>query len=127
MTNWTSDELDRIGAAEELQLSSMRRDSTLRSPVTMWVVCVDDEVYVRAYKGRTSPWFRSALTQHGGRIRAGGVDKDVTFVEAGDDNTISDQIDAAYRAKYRRYAPTIVDSIMTRDARAATIRFVPRD
>jgi len=126
MTNWTSDELDRIGAAEELQLSSMRRDGTLRSPVTMWDVCLDDEVYVRAYKGRTSPWFRSALTQHGGRIRAGGVDNDVTFVEAGDDNTINDQIDAAYRAKYRRYAPSIVDSVMTPDARAATIRVVPR-
>jgi hypothetical protein len=38
VTAWASDELDKIGAAEELHLSSVRRDGTLRRPVTMWVV-----------------------------------------------------------------------------------------
>ncbi len=126
MTTWTSDELTRIGAAEELQLASMREDGTLRKPVTMWVVRVGDEVYVRAYKGRTSPWFRGARTRHEGHIRAGGVEKDVTFVEAEGEAALNDQIDAAYRAKYRRYAASIVESVVTAEARAATIRLVPR-
>jgi hypothetical protein len=30
MGAWTSDELERIGAAEELRLASLRRDGTLR-------------------------------------------------------------------------------------------------
>jgi hypothetical protein len=30
MSTWTSDELSRIGAAEELQLASLRGDGTLR-------------------------------------------------------------------------------------------------
>lgn len=38
MSTWTSDELDRIGAAEELELASLRRDGTQRQYVTMWVV-----------------------------------------------------------------------------------------
>src|SRR5829696_8630409 len=38
MSTWTSDELDRIGAAEELEIASVRRDGTLRNPVTIWVV-----------------------------------------------------------------------------------------
>jgi hypothetical protein len=38
MSTWTSDELSRIGATEELQLASARRDGTLRKPVTIWVV-----------------------------------------------------------------------------------------
>jgi hypothetical protein len=29
MTAWTSDELSRIGAAEELEIASVRRDGTL--------------------------------------------------------------------------------------------------
>ena len=37
MTGWTSEELTKIGNAEELQLASTRRDDTLRNPVTMWV------------------------------------------------------------------------------------------
>jgi hypothetical protein len=31
MPTWTSDQLDRIGTAEELELSSARRDGTLET------------------------------------------------------------------------------------------------
>jgi len=39
--------------------------------------------------------------------------------------TIHNQIDAAYRTKYRRYAASIVDTIVSPQARAATLRLVP--
>jgi hypothetical protein len=126
MSTWTSDELNKIGAAEELEIASLRRDGTLRQPVTIWVVRVGDDIYVRAYKGRTSPWFRGAQTRHEGHIRAGGVDKDVTFGEADGDAAINDQVDAAYRSKYHRYAANIVGSVVTPMARAATIKLAPR-
>jgi hypothetical protein len=57
-------------------------------------------------------------------IQAGSVDKDVTFVDA--DHNKDDQIDAAYRGKYRRYAKGIVDTIVTLQARAATLKVLPR-
>ena len=63
--------------------------------------------------------------RHEGHIRAGGVDKDVTFVE-GDDQAISDALDAAYRTKYRRYAASIVDTVVSPEARSATLKLVPR-
>jgi hypothetical protein len=44
MTEWTSDELSKIGAAEELQIESVRRDGTLRTPVTIWVVRHGDDL-----------------------------------------------------------------------------------
>ncbi len=124
MTAWTSEELDKIGTAEELQIASLRRDGTLRKPVTIWVVRLADDLYVRSVYGRTSAWFRGAQARREGHIRAGGVDKDVSFVDASSD--ISDQIDAAYRAKYRRYAASIVNSTVTPQARSATIKLVPR-
>ena len=64
MTTWTKDELDKIGTAEELQIASLRRDDTLRNPVTIWVVRIGDNLYVRAFKGRTGPWFRGTQTRH---------------------------------------------------------------
>ncbi len=76
---WTSEELDRIGSAEELDLASARRDGTLRSPVTMWVVREGGDRYVRSVNGRQSSWFRGAQTRHEARIRVGGVDKDVAL------------------------------------------------
>jgi hypothetical protein len=124
MTAWTSNELDKIAAAEELQIASVRRDGTLRNPLTIWVARHGDDLYVRAVNGRTSPWFRGTEVRHEGRIEAGGVRKDVSFVDA--DPNLNDPIDAVYRAKYRRYAASIVGSIVTPEARSATIKLVPR-
>jgi hypothetical protein len=124
MTTWTSDELTKIGTAEELQIASLRADGTLRNPVTIWVVRLGDDLYVRSVNGRTAAWFRGTQVRHEGHIQAGGVDKDVTFVDA--DPDINNQIDAAYRTKYRRYAASIISHIVSPAARSATIKLVPR-
>jgi hypothetical protein len=65
MSTWTSDELDRIGGAEELEIASVRRDGTLRKPVTICVVSHGDDLYVRSVNGRTSSWFRGVQVRHG--------------------------------------------------------------
>jgi hypothetical protein len=124
MTAWTSEELKKIGSAEELQIASLRKDGSLRSMRIIWAVRLGDDIYVRSVNGRTSDWFRGVQTRYEGHIRAGGVDKDVTFVEEPDSN-INDQIDAAYAEKYRRY-DSIIPSINNPTARAATIKIVPR-
>jgi hypothetical protein len=124
MTTWTIDELSRIGPAEELEIASVRGDGRLRKPVTIWVVRLGDDLYVRSVNGRDSAWFRGVQVRHEGHIQAGGVDKDVTFVEAPPE--INDPVDAAYRTKYRRYAESIVSTIVTPQARSATIQLVPR-
>ena len=124
MTTWTSDELTRIGSAEEVQIASLRRDGTLRKPVTIWVVPYGDGLYVRSVKGPGGAWFRGIQETHEGRIRAGGVQKDVTFVDAARD--IDGEINAAYRAKYRQYAGSILNSVLTPEARSTTTKLVPR-
>ena len=125
MTIWTSDELAKIGTAEELQIASRRNDGTLRKPVTIWVVRLGDDLYVRSVYGRGSAWFRGVQVRQEGHIRAGGVEKDVSFVEE-DNPEINAQVDAAYRAKYHRYAASIIDSTASPAARSATIRLAPR-
>ena len=125
MNTWTNDELSRIGKAEELQIASLRRDGTLRNPVTIWVVRVGDDLYVRAVKGRTGPWFRGTQTRHAGRIHSGGVEKDVLFMDETNPD-INERIDAVYREKYSRYPKDYVDACLTPLARAATLELVPR-
>lgn len=124
MTTWTRDELARIGTAEELKIASLRSDGTSRNPVTIWVVRLGEDLYVRSVNGRTSAWYRGTQVCHEGHIQAGGVDKDVTFVNA--DAGLNDQIDVAYRTKYRRYAASIIGSIVSPEARSATIKLIPR-
>ncbi|TMF30786.1 MAG: DUF2255 family protein [Chloroflexi bacterium] len=124
MTQWTSEQLDKIGKAEEVQIASVRRDGTLRKPATVWVARHGDDLYLRSVRGRDGHWFRGTQEMHEGRIRAGAVQQDVTFVDA--DHDIDDEVDAAYRAKYRRYAGSILNSVLTPEARSTTIKLVAR-
>jgi hypothetical protein len=124
MTRWTNDQLDKVGRAEEVQIASVGPDGKLRKPVTVWVVRRADDLYVRSVRGRSAHWFRDTQERHEGRLRAGDVKQDVTFVDAAHD--IDDAVDAAYRTKYHRYAGSILNSVLTPEARAATINLVPR-
>ncbi len=124
MASWTSNELEKIGKAEELQVAGLQEGGSLKKFVTIWVVRVGDELYVRSYKGRGSGWFTGVLVRHEGRIKAGGVEKDVTFEEI-TDPTLHRLIDAAYQQKYRRYDKSIVDTVLTPTAHVATLRLLP--
>lgn len=123
MIAWTSDELTKIGAAEEMDITTLRRDGTPRRPLPIWVVRLGNDLYVRSVNGPMAAWFRGTQAHREGHIRAGGIDKDVTFTNA--EPALTDRIDAAYRTKYRRY-PGIVPSIVAPKAQAATIKLVPR-
>ena len=70
-------------------------------------------------------WYRRAKASGACRIRAGGVERDVTFAEATADAQAS--IDAAYHAKYDRYGSTIVGHVTGPDAQPVTIRLIPND
>lgn len=124
MTQWASDQRDKFGGAEEIQIASVRRDGNLQKPVTIWVVRHGDDLYVRSVRGRSGHWYKGTQETHEGRIRVGRVQQDVTFVDAGSD--IDAEVDAAYRAKYRRYAGSILNSVLTPVARSTTIKLTPR-
>ncbi|MCT9142993.1 DUF2255 family protein [Streptomyces violarus] len=123
MTDWNGPDLEKIAAAEELELASERSDGVLRDPVTMWVVRSGDQLYVRSVKGPDGPWYRGTKSRHRGRIEAGGVRQDVTFHPAEPGEYLG--VDAAYREKYERY-PSIVEHVLTERARASTLRLEPR-
>ncbi len=124
MSEWTSDELDKIGREDEVQLAPMRRDGTLRNPVTIWVVRLGDDLYVRSWRGSAGGWYRAARARREGHISAGGVEKHVIFVEETDPD-INDQVDDAYRDKYRRYA-SYVPPMISPEARSTTLKLGER-
>jgi hypothetical protein len=124
MATWTSDELKKIEATEELQLASIRLDGKLSRPVTIWVVRVSDELFVRSVNGREGAWFRGTQVRHAGHIWVGGIEKDVSFEDG--DPKINEPIDDAYRSKYHRYSKGIVNSVLTPRSRASTIKLVPQ-
>ena len=126
MSAWTTEELTRIGEAGEMDIATRRGDGTVRKPRIIWVVRVGDSLYVRSVNGPDAAWYRGTRTRMQGHIDAGGVERDVTFVDAGrtDDGALDDAIDEAYRAKHR-YSPSAVSYINSAQARSTTIELVP--
>lgn len=124
MTGWRPEDLQRIGEATELQVSSLRKNGTLRPYVTIWVVRVGDDIYIRSAYGADNPWFVRAKASGEGRVRAGGIERDVTFAAASPD--VHAAIDAAYHAKYDRYGQALVRTVVGDNAMTTTLRLLPR-
>jgi len=120
---WTADQLDRVGNATELDLASRRADGSLTGYTTMWVVRVGDELYVRSAGGPDRPWYRHARTNGTGRIRAGGVDAEVTF-DLHAEPAPHDSIDAEYHRKYDRYGPGPVGHVTGPESHPVTVHLV---
>ena len=124
MSGWTADELAKIGEADELHISSRRPDGSLRPFVTIWGARLGDDLYVRSAHGHDNPWFQRALASGEGRVRAGGVERDIAFEVPGSD--VDTDLSAAYHAKYDRYGPSIVGTVVSPEAARSTLRLVPR-
>ncbi len=122
MSALTGDDLARLGRAEELQLASRRSDGSLRPFVTFWVVRAGDDLYLRSAYGFDNGWFQRALRSGSGRIRAGGLERDVTFEQPGDD--FAGPVSDAFHAKYDRYGPRMVATVVSAEAVRSTLRLV---
>jgi hypothetical protein len=124
MTAWSKGQLRKIAEADDLHISPFRDDGvTYGTPTWIWSVVVGDTLYARAYNGRNSRWYKAALKQKAGRITSAGLTKEVTFEPV--KGAINDQIDEAYRTKYRR--SPYLRPMIGEGARAATIKVTPRD
>ena len=79
MTAWMKNDLGRIADTDDLHISPLREDGkTYGTPTWIWSVVVDGALYVRAYNGRESQWYKAALRQKAGRITAAGMTKEVS-------------------------------------------------
>ena len=124
MTGWTADEQGRLGRVDELGIASRRPDGSLRPFITIWFVRLGDDLFVRSAHGPANPWFVRALAAGEGRIRAGGIERDVAFEVP--DATVGAPVDAAYHAKYDRYGARTVGTVVSPEAAQSTLRLVPR-
>jgi|SRR5580658_3067831 hypothetical protein len=121
---WSADELERIGSARELQIAVKRDDGTLRRWVPIWVVLVEEQVYVRTWYRRETGWFGQVLSSRRARIRLPGLEADVTAEDIGTGtDPLRTAVDAAYRTKYGSTSSTA--SMVTPEAAATTLQLSP--
>ena len=125
---WPKEELRKIAQADDLHISPFREDGvTYGTPTWIWSVAVGDALYARGYNGQESRWYKAAVRQKAGRIRAAGITKEVIFepVEGRVNDRLNSRIDDAYREKY--HSSPYLSPMIGKRARAATVRIMPRD
>jgi hypothetical protein len=119
---WPQDELQRIAGGDDLHIAPLREDGlTYGTPTWIWSVALGDDLYVRAYNGTDSRWYKAALRQGAGQITASGLTRDVAFEPVS--APIHENIDEAYRGKYR--GNPYLGSMISPRARAATVKVLP--
>ena len=117
------EEIVAIAKADDLHIAPFRADGmTYGTPTWIWSVAVDGQLYVRAYNGTSSRWYKAAMSQGSGKIEAAGMEKKVRF-EAVDDRTLNDKIDKAYQNKYSR--SPYLNSMISDRAKNATVKILP--
>ena len=123
VSTWLKSDLRKIAETDDLHISPFREDGkTYGTPTWIWSVVVDAHLYVRAYNGQNSRWYKAAMRQKAGRITAAGITKEVTFEPI--NGAINDRIDDAYRSKYKD--SPYLEPMIGKRARTATVRLVPR-
>jgi hypothetical protein len=123
--SWSSDELQQIDTTEELHLAAYRADGTPRRETPVWVVRVGEEVYVRTWYRRDNGWFGHVVNSRRARISVAGLEVEIAIEDVGAMAELRPGVDAAYLAKYGRYAGTSVDRMVTAEAAATTLRLIP--
>ena len=120
MNPWSPQDTRTITSPEEVRVITQRPDGSPGRPRTIWVVGDRDRIFIRSTNGSTADWFLGAIAT--GQIIARGTAYDVSFTEADEGDLAA--VDAAYRAKYGRYA-SIVDHLEEDGPRAATLQVHP--
>ena len=99
---WSAGELELIDRAPELQLASRRPDGSIRPFVTVWMVRVGTDVYVRsgAGYGGVSKWLPRARDAGGGMVRVEDQEWPAIFTHVDPTDPVHLDIDGAYVHKY---------------------------
>ncbi len=92
--------------------------------MTIWSVRNGDAIFVRSAYGWNNGWFQRALKAGIGRIRAGGVERDVLFAQPSTED--AEPVTAAYHAKYDRYGARMVGTVVNAEAVRATLKVTPQ-
>jgi hypothetical protein len=98
--SFTSDDLERLARAEEIDIETQAPDGPARQ-TTIWIVVDGDEAFVRSVRGRKGRWYREATANPAVAIHVDGRRLAATAIPATDPDSI-ERTSNALREKYDR-------------------------
>jgi hypothetical protein len=93
-----ADALQHLADVEEIYIGVRRPDGSTRS-VPIWVVQVDDHIYVRSVRGPKGGWYRRLRANPEGEVRD-GEHRHLVHAEVVTDAGTLAEVTGAYATKY---------------------------
>ena len=113
--------LNQLNSREEIDIETRSATGTTHRN-TIWVVVVDNNVYVRSVRGRSGRWYREITANPQGAIYVDGRRLSVRAIPITDPATIA-RVSNAYLQKYRN--SPVVNSIVREETLPTTLRLEP--
>jgi hypothetical protein len=110
--------------AEEVDIEPRAPDGKPTKRVTIWIVAVDGDVYVRSVRGGRGQWYRALIRQPEGVLQVGRRAIPFRAVRVDDPATIA-AVTEAYRQKYERRWPSATAPMIRGEALDTTLRLEP--
>ncbi len=125
LKNWTEQQINAFAKADDMYISPFYEDGQTPGTLTwIWSVVVDKELYVRAYNGKRSKWYQSAVKQRAGKIQLNGQEYAVIFGPVDGDMVLTEKINRAYQEKYA--ASRYLAPMLGQGPVSATVKILPR-
>ncbi|AYG03470.1 DUF2255 family protein [Gryllotalpicola protaetiae] len=123
MSEWSPEEVQAIGAIEEVGVAPLAGDGTPLASVTIWAVTVGGEVFVRSVHGTGAGWYRHVTETGRAVFSAGEISREVTFEPV---NEVKNQaVTDAYNAKYAAQPDAFRQPMVEGVSLGATLKVVP--
>ena len=119
------DLLWKIAESDEVEIETRHDGKSPLHRVTVWIVPIEDGVYVRSFKGKRGRWYQEALANP---LVTVGVGRRKVNVRAEPERNshVSRAVSASYRKKYGERWPDDTEPMLKRSVVPTTLRLTPR-
>jgi len=119
------DLLWKIAESDEVEVETRRDGKSPLHRVTVWIVPIEDGVYVRSFKGKRGRWYQEALANPLVTVGVGRRKVNVRAEPARNSHVIR-AVSAGYRKKYGERWPDDTEPMLKRSVVPTTLRLTPR-
>jgi hypothetical protein len=113
-----------LDESKEIRIETRRNENTPAHRTIIWVVTLDEAVFVRSVRGEKGRWYREALANPNAVVHAGDERIPVRAVPVTDEPTVR-AVSDAYQGKYGRRAPGSTRAMVRPEVLPTTLKLEP--
>ena len=113
-----------LDETREVRIETRRDSDSPEHRTIIWVVVVEDEVFVRSVRGSRGRWYREISSNPEGALHVADDRIPVQATPATEGATV-DAVSAAFRSKYQKSSPASTEAMVRPETLATTLNLSP--